>query len=137
MKYTLILILVLSSFDAWSQNFTQNIKGTVSDKNLISPIEGVKLYLNGDSSNFVLSDSNGNYEFKNVLVGRIKIVASHKFYSEQSIPNLLLTSGKELVVNFHLEEQIKEKSAFVVRGKASKIKPLNEMATVSTRTFSV
>jgi len=67
MKYTLILILVLSSFDAWSQNFTQNIKGTVSDKNLISPIEGVKLYLNGDSSNFVLSDSNGNYikHFKN------------------------------------------------------------------------
>lgn len=137
MKYTLILVLVLSSFDAWSQNFTQNIKGTVSDKNLISPISGVKLILNGDSSKFVLSDSNGYYEFKNVAVGRIKISATHKYYIEQSLNNLLLSSGKELVVNFQLEEQIKEKSSFVVRGKASKIKPLNEMATVSTRTFSV
>lgn len=136
-KHILFLTLQSIVFSVYGQQYTQTIKGTVSDKNLLSPIAGVRIILNGDTSNFVSSDSNGNYEILNVPVGRVKITAVHRTYQEVSIPNLLLSSGKELVVNIQMEEQITSISGFSIKTKASKLKPNNDMASVSARSFSV
>jgi hypothetical protein len=52
-------------------------------------------------------------------------------------PSLVVNSGKEVVLNVPIEEDITQLAEIVVRPDAEKNKPLNEMAVVSTRTFSV
>ena len=123
---------------AFGQQFTQTIKGNVTDKNLLNPIEGVRITIDIDSSKQAITDKNGYYEIPGVSVGRLKVTATHKDYLEISVPNMLLTSGKELVVNIQMEEQqVNVMKGGAVRGKVSKLKPINDMATVSARTFSV
>jgi hypothetical protein len=133
----MIGLLQLMIFSVHGQQFTQNITGTVTDKHLLSPVEGVRITIDTDSTKFALSDKSGVYEIKNVPVGRIKITATHPQYADISVPNVLLTSGKELIVNLQLEDQVNKMGGISVRAKANKNKPINDMATVSARTFSV
>jgi hypothetical protein len=136
-KRTLVFLVNLWIVSAYAQQYTQTIKGTVTDKNLMSPIEGAHITIDSDSTKHAQTDKNGNYEIRDVQVGRLRITASHVNYAEISVPNMLLTSGKELVVNIQMEDQVNKMSGVSVKSKSSKIKPINEMATVSTRTFSV
>jgi len=133
----LIFLTHLFIVSTYGQQYTQTIKGTVTDKNLMSPVEGVYITIDIDSTKHAISDKNGYYELREVKVGRLKITATHINYMDVSVPNVLLTSGKELVVNLQLEEQVNNIKGVSFKAKTSKIKPINEMATVSARTFSV
>ncbi len=138
MKHLSILFLLFGfTLAGKAQQYSQTIKGTVTDKNLLSPIAGVKVRIDADTANIAITDSNGYYEIKNVAVGRVRITASHQAYAEVNIPNLLLTSGKELVVNIQMEEQITSLRGFSLKSKSSKLKASNDMAVVSARAFSV
>jgi len=136
-KQILMVLALLLAEVLQAQTYTQTIKGTVSDKNLLSPVAGVRIWANGDTASSVLSDSNGYYELKAVPVGRIQLNARHSRYAELSLPNLLLSSGKELVVNLQMEEQVTAFGGFSLKGRKNTPGPVNEMATVSARTFSV
>src|SRR5688572_25460661 len=96
-KKVLIPFIQLFIVSAYAQQYTQTIKGTVTDKNLLGPIAGVLVTAGNDSTQRDITDSNGYYEIADVPVGRLKIMATHSNYAEASIANVLLTSGKELV----------------------------------------
>jgi hypothetical protein len=121
----------------FSQNYTQTVKGTVIDKILQLPIEGAVILLGLDSSKYTTSNQNGEFELKNLGVGRIKLVIRHTQYQEVVLSNLLLTSGKELVLNIQMEEQIQSIGGVSVKSKFRKEKTVNNMSVVSARTFSV
>ena len=121
----------------FSQNYSQTVKGTVINKILQSPIEGAVILLGLDSSKYTISNQNGEFEFKNLGVGRIKLVVRHTQYHEVVLSNLLLTSGKELVLNIQMEEQIQSIGGVSVKSKFRKEKTVNNMSVVSARTFSV
>ncbi|MDP2175088.1 MAG: TonB-dependent receptor [Bacteroidota bacterium] len=120
-----------------AQDFKQSVKGTVLDKTLQTPIEGAVILLATDSSKFSTTNQNGEFEIKNLSVGRIKLVVRHTQYQEVVLSNLLLTSGKELVLNIQMEEQIQSISGVSVKSKFRKEKTVNNMSVVSARTFSV
>ena len=138
-KISLFLFLLLTIVFAQAQTepLTQTLKGTITDKNLLSPVSGAYVKIDNDSTKVTMTDINGVYEFKNIPVGRHKITATHIRYAEVSIPNILVNSGKEAVVNIQMEEQIATMKAFTLKGKFNKNRPINDMATVSARTFSV
>lgn len=136
-KFKLFLLTHLFLVSAYAQNYTQTLKGTVTDKALGTPLRGVTVSIDIDSSRYATTDSNGYYEFRNVPVGRIRITAVYSAYSDVSIPNLLLTSGKELVVNMQMEESVTNIGTMRAKAKVNKQKPLNDMSNVSARTFSV
>ena len=58
-------------------------------------------------------------------------------YETKMIPELMVSTGKELVLIIKMKERITELEEVVVKGYTKKDKPLNSMATVSARTFSV
>ncbi len=122
---------------SFSQSYTQTIKGTVIDKVLQSPIKGAEIIFGFDSSKYTTSNENGEFELKNIAVGRIKVIVRHIQYQEVVLSNLLLTSGKELVLNIQMEEQIQSINGVSVKAKIRKEKTVNNMSVVSTRTFSV
>lgn len=134
---TLSVIALFIALPAFSQQYKQTIRGQVLDRNLQTPISGVTVCVDGDTSLCDTSDIYGNYEIKNVKVGRHNLSGSLMGYGEAVIPSILLNSGKELVVNILMEENIKLMKGFSKKGNAVKSKPLNDMATVSARSFSV
>ena len=136
MKKSLVYsILILLSWSSFAQ--TSAIKGTVVDKQSQFPLTGVTVILVGsDPIIGAASDFDGNFRLENVPVGRHTVSFKYIGYKPVTIPNLVVQSGKELDLNIQLEESIEELDEVIVRAN-DKREALNEMATVSARTFSM
>jgi len=121
-----------------AQNFTQTIKGKVIDKQVQLPLPGVNVIISG--SNPVIgttTDENGFFKFEKVPVGRASLELRFVGYQTVSLNNLSLNTGKELLITVEMEEKVTNMEEVVVKGTRSKIKPINEMATVSARSFTI
>jgi len=70
-------------------------------------------------------------------VGRQSIRISFLGYKEKIIPNLNVVTGKEVLLTIRLEEAIQEMDELVVRADRRKDLPLNEMALISARSFTI
>jgi hypothetical protein len=138
MKHSLCLVLILLMSFALSQseNITQTIRGNVTDRDTKSPLIGAKIIItSADPVKGAISDPSGNFKIENVLVGRINIQVSYIGYDPQTMNNVELTSGKELILNIKLQEKyLKE---VIVHGGTDKTNAQNEMTSVSARTFSI
>ncbi len=122
-----------------AQNLTQNIRGTIVDKVSQMPLPGANLILlNTDPLIGTTTDLEGNFRLQQVPIGTYTIRVSFMGYKEFFVQNLRVNSGKETVLSIELEEDITQMAEIIVRaGDIEKNKPLNEMAVVSARTFSV
>lgn len=136
----LIQFILLCCFivPAMAQPLTQTIRGTVLDKVSQSPMQGaVVVVLNSNPLQGGNTDANGQFILKNIAVGRQTLKVTYLGYKEQVVPNVIVNSGKEVVLTIQMEEQVVEAEEVVIKASVEKNKPLNEMSTVSTRTFSV
>lgn len=123
---------------ASGQVMTQSVKGKIIDKQSKFPLIGVNVViLNLDPPLGATTDESGEFKIARVPIGRQAIKISYLGYKEQVIPNILLTSGKEIFLNIELEEQILESEEVVVYAEKDKAKTQNEMATVSARSFTI
>lgn len=135
----IILMIVLTFFFSTilpAQTFTQTVRGSVKDKQIKSPLPGAIITLqNITPAKGAATDIEGNFILNEVPVGRQTFRISLLGYHEIVLNDVDVTSGKELVLNIEMEEKITEREEVVIA--ADKKKPLNEMSTVSARTFSV
>ena len=123
---------------ARSQNLTQTIRGTVMDKENLMPLIGAEVaVLTTDPIMGNTTDEDGHFKIENVPVGRHDLQVSYLGYEAMAIPNLLVTSGKEIVLNLELLESTVQLEVAVVVAEHDKTGTLNDMATVSARSFSV
>jgi hypothetical protein len=83
-----------------------------------------------------ITDLDGNFSIESVSVGRVSLRITFFGYKTKTMSNLDLTSGKELVLNIQLTEEITVADEVVITGR-KKGEVSNDMATVSARTFSV
>lgn len=85
------------------------------------------------------TDLDGSFKIENVPVGRVSIEISYLGYETQNMSSVLITSGKEMVLEIGLIESTTTMDEVVVKASAQedKTKALNSFATVSSRTFSV
>ncbi len=115
-KFTFLLwVLIPQLF--WSQT-TQNIKGTIIDKDSDFPLMGAEVSVQKDGKTYgTVADENGEYFIAGVPIGKINITASFVGYEPQTFQNLSLEAGKELVVNFTLTEQVNKLDAVVIQTK--------------------
>lgn len=136
--YFVFFTLLFFSFFVHAQTITQNIRGTIVDADSEMPLIGVTIVLDG-SEPFVgtTTDLDGNFKLANVPIGRVNLKISYVGYEDLNLGNLLLTSGKELVLDLKMTEGFAELDVYTVIGSDNGEKPLNEMATVSARSFSV
>lgn len=135
---TAIILLLISNALAYSQALTQTVRGTVLDKVSKTPLPGASvIVINSSPLIGSTTDSEGNFKLSNVPLGTQGIHISFIGYKEITLPNIIVNSGKEVVLNIQLEEDILQLDEIVVKPDVEKNKPLNELSTVSTRTFSV
>ena len=116
---------------------TQTVRGQVSDVASGEPMIGVTITVENGTTWATVSDVDGNFEIKNVPVGRHSVRASYIGYEPVLLKEQLVSSGKELVLTLRMRESISELGEVVVKPRVNKQLPLNEMAQVGARMFSV
>lgn len=116
---------------------TQIIRGHVSDIASSEPMIGVSIVIEGVENKGTTTDENGDFVIEQVPVGRHDIHASFIGYEPLLLKEQLLSSGKELVLNLRMHESLTELTEVVVKPRINKQQPLNEMAQVGARMFSV
>jgi hypothetical protein len=130
----IFLFLVIPTF-TFSQNNTQTIRGNITDKLSQMPLAGVSVQIASLQSG-VLSDSLGNYALTTIPPDRYEIKISLSGYKMLLIPNVVVTSGKEIILDIALEEDFKQLNEVTVKA-TNKGGTINKLASVSARTFSM
>lgn len=136
-KFLLAITIIISAANLYGQQLTQTVRGNVVDKISKIGLPGATVViLNSEPLLGTTTDPDGNFRISQVPVGTQTLKVSFVGYKDVTA-NLIVNSGKEVVVHVPIEEDITQLAEIVVRPDAEKNKPLNEMAVVSTRTFSV
>jgi hypothetical protein len=134
--FTLTLWLTLTI--SFGQGPYQTLRGRVLDAYTEMPLPGATIIIAGtDPIKGTSADANGEFRIENLPLGRLNIRASMMGYQPTALNNLLLVAGRELVIDIKLEEQVYTLEEMVVRPEIRKDQPLNEMAMVSARSFTV
>ncbi|MCX6258722.1 MAG: TonB-dependent receptor [Bacteroidia bacterium] len=140
MRTVIFIVLACSiTMQLYSQTeYRQTIRGRVTDRNTKTPLPGATVLLLGSGIPVGTStDNDGFFRLPDLAIGRQGIQVSFIGYEPVRLTNLQLSSGKELVLNIEMEEKIITTEEVVVTAHQRKDQPLNEMATVSARSFSV
>ncbi len=132
--------MLLGIVNIFSQTtFTQTIRGNVVNSQTDESLVGATVCLikNYTDASYTTTDTEGNFEFKNISVGRYLLRITYVGYNPIVKNNLLLNSGKELFLQLKMEESVASFSEVVVKPNAHKEKSKNEFASVSARSFTV
>ena len=115
----------------------QTIRGHVCDVASGEPMIGVTITVENGITMGAVSDADGNFVINNVPVGRHSVRATYIGYEPVLLKEQLVSSGKELVLSLRMRESISELGEVIVKPRVNKQLPLNEMAQVGARMFSV
>lgn len=117
---------------------TQTIRGRITDDINQSALIGVTVRLEGEGTPGSTTDENGNFRIERAPVGRQTLVISYIGYETQAIPNIIVTAGKEVILNVSLRESVNELSEVTVTSSATSDKTAtnNDLAMVSARSFN-
>ncbi len=133
-----ILLYLFFNGQINAQNLSQTIRGVVLDKQSEMTLIGANIeVISVDPVIGSATDVNGRFSLEGVPVGRQVIQVSYIGYETVTIPNILVSSGKEVIMEIELEESVTSMNEIVVTAQVEKDKANNEMATISARTFSV
>ena len=134
----LTAFLVIVSIAVKSQDLAQTVRGNVLDKISQTPLRGSTVVISGTNPQLATTtDSEGCFRIENVPLGRYNLEIRCLGYAPLSLPEVLVGSGKEVVLNIEMTESLIELEGVVVKSHTDKSKPLNSMASVSARSFNV
>lgn len=138
MKYFLFLFSIFVAGTLAAQSPVQTIRGQVVDNQTKTSLPGVVVVLQdtGTAMRSVATDVDGNFRFDGVPIGRHNLLFKFIGYKERSM-TVILTSGKEVVLTVEMEESVITTNEVVITDKNEKTKPLNEMTSVSARSFTI
>ena len=120
---------------SFAQNNKQNIRGVVLDKLSQTPIIGATIAVQ-NSTKQTQTDNSGNYLLTDMAPDRYEIKVSFSGYKEVIIPNVIVTSGKEVILDITMEDEFNKLNEVVVKA-SNKAGTINKLASVSARTFSM
>ena len=135
MKIFTFLFFLFGSATLFAQ--TQTVRGKVFDSETNYPLIGVKLSIQVNQTDLlrVLSNADGEFEIKNVPIGKYSLEATYALYNPKS-STIEVGSGREVIVNVPMDEMIVLQKEVTVTGK-KKGEVLNNMALLSAQQFSV
>lgn len=121
-----------------SSSLVQTIHGRIVDEDSGLPLIGATIMvIDSDPLLGSTTDTEGYYTISKVPVGRVNLLIQYLGYEQKVIPNILLTSGKEAVINIGLRESLVKMDELVIKAEHEKGEVLNDMAYLSARSFTV
>ena len=128
------LLAFFSPFILFAQNNTQVLRGLVRDPLSQAPIAAVTIEL-VSTTYTTLTDSWGTFQFLDLKPGRYALLISKDSYKAVRIANVIVTSGKEVILEIDLAEQIQNIKDISLR--YPKKAASESLSRVSTRTFTM
>lgn len=130
------LIFFIPNITAAQSEKTQTVRGQVIDDVSRSPLVHATITIEQSNTPLnTITDNKGNFVLKNVPLDRHLLRVSCVGYETQTIPEILVTSGKEVVLLITLSEKVSTLNEVVVHAK-SKRALNNDMALVSGVVFN-
>lgn len=121
-----------------AQEFTQLVSGVVMDEETQLPIEGVEVVLIGKDQDLQTKTSAlGEFRFEDVNVGRVNLYFKSQDYLPYEADYVLVSTGKEVILNIRLESSAKVLGTVSVDGARVRGEALNRMATVSSYVLKI
>jgi hypothetical protein len=116
----------------------QTILGSVSDNASDMPLIGATIIVEGTNpARGAITDENGNFKIEKVPLGRFNIVVRYVGYEPYLAKEVLVGSGKEVILNPTLKESFTQLDEVRVTPNSNKEQSINSMTSVSARQFSV
>jgi hypothetical protein len=113
----------------------QIIRGIVTDAFTGQALVGASVLLPGTTPiKGTTTDENGRYRLEDVLVGRYSLEATYIGYELLEVPEVLVESGKELILNIALYEQSESLDEVIVK---SSRRQSGALAPVSVQSITV
>jgi hypothetical protein len=135
----LFMFLFLGFGVAKAQNSKQTVRGTAFDKETKQPLLGATVIILNDQKKLgTVTDATGEFKILEVPVGRQTLKVTYIGYEPLVIPDIIVTAGKEVVLEIGLTEALKKMNEVVISYDRKKDRTVtnNEMATVSSRSFN-
>lgn len=116
----------------------QNIRGTVIDKDTRQALIGANVSIKNSTPVIgTATDINGQFLLENVPYGRQTLICEYLGYEFYKSDDIVVSSAKEVIIAIELLESSVQMNEVVVKAIRNVTEPLNELAVVSTRSFSV
>jgi hypothetical protein len=136
----LILLNLLFSLVAVAQA-QQTVRGRILDEVSKSPVIGASVVLIREEAPLIgaTADVDGNFKISQVPLGRQSFQIKAIGYETRVLPNIIVTAGKEVILEILLTESVQQLNEAVVVAKRSDNKQVtnNEMVFLSGRSFNV
>ncbi|HNE30709.1 MAG TPA: carboxypeptidase-like regulatory domain-containing protein, partial [Saprospiraceae bacterium] len=124
-------------FHVFAQSGVQTLKGRVLDQQSQSPLIGVTVTVSSiEPAKGAISDAEGYFVIADVPLGRQVLQCAYIGYEPLVVPNVLLTAGKETVVELSMRESVQSIHEVVVQAVTDQAGAGRNSATVSTLPFN-
>ena len=135
---TLSILALLCCFSITNaQNLTQTIRGTVIDADGKQPVIGASvLVLDSTNTKGARTDVHGDFMITDIPIGRTALRITAIGYKLQIVPNVIVTSGKEVILNITMQEKLKKLKKLVIKSRKKGVVG-NEMSLVSGNSITV
>lgn len=146
MKNILTLSLTIFLFQAFgfaqesqpSNGYTQTIRGQVMDQVTKNGLPGASISVPGtDPLKGTITDLDGTFVLREVPTGRVNLQISYVGYENAYLREIPVNSGKEVVLDIVLQENLEEMDEIVVKAGGNPQDASNELAMVSSRGFDM
>jgi TonB dependent receptor/CarboxypepD_reg-like domain len=133
---TFLLCLLFAGLTS-GQQLTQIVRGTISDTDSKLPLIGAQVVIQNSSPQLgAVTDTEGNFRIEKVPIGRITLQLNYLGYETQTIPNLVVNSGKEVVLSLNMQESTLKVKEITITGGQKKGEANHDMALLSARAIS-
>ena len=130
--------MFITLFAFWGHSLAaQTIRGKVIDAGTGEPVEWATIVLKEKSNIGTVTDSLGRFKLTDIPIGRYTIEASYVGFDPSIFKEVMVSSAKEVYLEFQMREDTKLLSEVIIRPRVNKELPLNNMALAGARMFSV
>ena len=118
MKNIIRIITILMTICSFGQNGV--IKGKIIDKQSEVPLIGATVSIANSTNLIAVSDESGSFMIENVPLRRQAITVTYMGYMPTSIPNIEVTSGKDVFLIVTLTENYNSLDEVVIKAETNK-----------------
>ena len=138
-KILALIYISLISNELYSQTLTGSIAGFVTNTYTGQTVKNAEISIlkEGEESPVYTTNSDGEFRIINLVVGRYDLLISAEGYQPFIQSGVLVSSGKESLLEISLEETLYDMEEVVLSPDRQKGRPNNEMAMVSAISFEV
>jgi len=136
--FTVIAGFMLCGGYLQAQMINRTVRGTLKDEDGKSPLIDANVSIaRSDPVKGITTGMDGGFRFENVPVGRIDLEIRYIGYEDRYALIILVNSGKEVILELEMRESVRKMEEVIITASQKKGEVLNEMAAISSRSFSV